>query len=131
MYLELTPRKAARAVPQNASVRFGPGYIEMRNLYLVELRQIGSTLQPIFAYGGQHLFERIFRAQGAPIAPDDQAHGTDLSGSFEGHCCGQRDGVERCSVCEQRADATLFVNVGGVSQLMENVPSASWHDPYF
>lgn len=130
MYLELTPHKATRAVSQTANVRFGPGYIEMQNLYLVELRQIGSTLQPIFAYSGQHLFERIFHDQEASIAHEEQVCGMYLSGSLAECCCGQRGGVERCSICEHKeVDAALFVNVGGISQLMENVPSAPWHRP--
>lgn len=34
--------------PEHGHVRFGPGYVELKDLYLVDLYQYGSTLQPTF-----------------------------------------------------------------------------------
>ena len=33
-----------------AIVRFGPGYIELKDIYLIEFRRLGATIQPILAY---------------------------------------------------------------------------------
>ena len=31
-------------------MHFGPGHLELKDLYLVELRRHGATIQPVFAY---------------------------------------------------------------------------------
>ncbi|KIP07603.1 hypothetical protein PHLGIDRAFT_413528 [Phlebiopsis gigantea 11061_1 CR5-6] len=42
--------QAARQVSTDGLMRFGPGCLELKDLYLVELRRFGATIQPVFAY---------------------------------------------------------------------------------